>query len=492
MNTRPTAIDTELLELADEIRTLRASLLAAERARAASLADRDAESLPSLRNLIHYLALRRRDVRVLQERLARVGLSSLGRCEAHVLGSVDAVLSILERITESGCPRAPASVSPFDAGYARLDANTRALLGPRPNERRVRIMVTLSSEAAADPSFARELVAAGTNLVRINCAHDDPDTWSQMIDHVRSASASLGSPCLVAMDLAGPKLRTCDVAGAVPLASGDRLLLVANAGAPDGIPQVACSIPAVLDDVRAGEPVWFDDGKLGGVIDAVDQDGVHVRITYARGGRVELTSDRGINFPESVLHVAGLTARDREDLAFVARRADIAALSFAQRHEDVTAICERLAELGAPRLGIVLKIETRLGFERLPNLLLHDVGAHPLGIMIARGDLALEVGYERLAEVQEEMLWICEAAHVPVIWATQVLERLAKDGMPTRAEVTDAAMAERAECVMLNKGKHVLEAVRVLDDILRRMESHQQKKRATFRALHVSSDLPSA
>jgi pyruvate kinase len=134
-----------------------------------------------------------------------------------------------------------------------------------------------------------------------------------------------------------------------------------------------------------------------------------------------------------------------------------------------------------------LKIETRRGFEALPRLLLEGFGKHPVGVMIARGDLALEVGYQRLAEVQEEMLWLCEAAHVPVIWATQVLESLSKNGMPTRAEITDAAMSQRAECVMLNKGEHVLRTVRILDDILQRMEAHQRKKSPTLRSLHVSA-----
>jgi pyruvate kinase len=104
--------------------------------------------------------------------------------------------------------------------------------------------------------------------------------------------------------------------------------------------------------------------------------------------------------------------------------------------------------------------------------------------MIARGDLAVELGYERLAEVQEEILWLAEAAHVPLIWATQVLESMAKRGLPSRAEITDAAMGERAECVMLNKGPHVLEAIQALDDILLRMEAHQHKKRSMLRRLH--------
>jgi pyruvate kinase len=109
--------------------------------------------------------------------------------------------------------------------------------------------------------------------------------------------------------------------------------------------------------------------------------------------------------------------------------------------------------------------------------------------MIARGDLAVEIGYERLAEVQEEILLLCEAAHVPVIWATQVLESLAKRGAPTRAEVTDAAAASRAECVMLNKGPFVAETIEVLDDIVGRMRGHLAKRTPTLRRLAVTSPL---
>jgi pyruvate kinase len=135
----------------------------------------------------------------------------------------------------------------------------------------------------------------------------------------------------------------------------------------------------------------------------------------------------------------------------------------------------------------VLKIETRAGFENLPGLLFAAMRSPALGVMIARGDLAVECGYERLAEVQEEILWIAEAAHVPVIWATQVLESLTKTGMPSRSEITDAAMGERAECVMLNKGPYVVETVRTLDGILRRMQEHQRKKRSMLRQLRLAT-----
>jgi pyruvate kinase len=140
--------------------------------------------------------------------------------------------------------------------------------------------------------------------------------------------------------------------------------------------------------------------------------------------------------------------------------------------------------------GIILKIETKRGFERLPAILLSAM-CHPrIGVMIARGDLAVECGYERLAELQEEILWMCEAAHCPAIWATQVLDSMARKGTPSRAEITDAAMSQRAECVMLNKGPYVIEALTILDHILKRMDPHQSKKTSKLRALKLALDFP--
>ena len=184
------------------------------------------------------------------------------------------------------------------------------------------------------------------------------------------------------------------------------------------------------------------------------------------------------------------TAKDLEDLAFVAQHADVVEYSFANSADDVESLQQHLAALGDRLPALVLKIETRRSFENLTDMLLTAMRSPCCGVMIARGDLAVECGFERLAEVQAEILWICEAAQVPVIWATQVLETLAKEGMPSRAEITDAAMGNQAECVMLNKGPYLLSALRVLDDILRRMQAHQTKKRPKLRALQAAHLLP--
>jgi pyruvate kinase len=239
----------------------------------------------------------------------------------------------------------------------------------------------------------------------------------------------------------------------------------------------------VFDSVRPGEGIWFDDGKIGGIIRTVGEAQIRVEITQAKPGGARLLPEKGINLPDTRMRLPALTEKDVADLRFVAANADLVGLSFVRNVSDVESLRARLAEFGGESLGVVLKIETRRAFEMLPDLLLEAMRTPSFGVMIARGDLAVECGYERLAEVQEEILWLCEAAHAPVIWATQVLESLARSGMPSRAEISDAAMGERAECVMLNKGPHVVDAIRVLDNILQRMQAHQSKKRSMLRRL---------
>ena len=203
----------------------------------------------------------------------------------------------------------------------------------------------------------------------------------------------------------------------------------------------------------------------------------------------KLRADKGINLPDSELHLDALTSKDLDDLRFIVKNADIVGYSFVRRAEDVQRLYDVLKTLGRPDMPTLLKIENRQAFERLPSLLMASLRSSTSGVMIARGDLAVELGWQRLAEVQEEILWMCEAAHMPVVWATQVLESLAKTGMPSRAEITDAAMSVRAECVMLNKGPYILETVNMLSGILRRMKGHQAKKRPLLRKLRLADDL---
>lgn len=254
-------------------------------------------------------------------------------------------------------------------------------------------------------------------------------------------------------------------------------------GTPRRNLRIGCTLPVALEALRVGHRVYFDDGKIGGRVVAVRPGEADVQIAMAGAGGSKLRAEKGINMPDSELQLPALSPSDETLLRFIVGHADLVGLSFVQDVTDVAALQDRLLEFGGDDLGIVLKVETARGFGALPEMLLAVMRSERVGVMVARGDLAVECGFERLAEVQEEMLWLCDAAHVPVIWATQVLDQMAKSGQPSRAEISDVVMSGRAECVMLNKGPHIVKTVTALDDILRRMSSHQRKNVPLLRRL---------
>jgi pyruvate kinase len=597
----------------EALRLLRSSALELEATHADALVGVEATYRNSARNLLHYLSVRQHDIRPLQLDLHSLGLSSLGVLEGHVLASINAVVGVLEELAKVDPEPVPAPPANFLTGPILLQDHTRRLFGPMPASRPTRIMVTMPSEAAEDPSFIEGLLRAGMDVMRINCAHDDVVVWRRMAEHLRRAERSVGRPCRIQVDLAGPKLRTgriaslgqvmrirptvdalgrtertarvwftpqsqpesmpCD-AGIVPLASatgpwrrakellvedlrgrhrtlrvlattdrsvlaevdrtvylasgtvlqtrdqegptgelvvgvlrdidarislniGDTLLLTRDP-AP-GVPAVMnpagdmlsparihCTLPSIFDHVSPGHRVWLDDGKFGGIVRGKSDGILEIGVSHAPPRGARLKAERGINFPDSDLDLLALTDKDLDDLRDVVDFADLVALSFLRTPDDVVRLQGELRSLSASHIGLVLKIENAAAFRNLPKILLAALTGAPVGVMVARGDLAVEVGFERLSELQEEILWLCEAAHVPVIWATQVLEGLAKGGAPTRAEVSDAVMSSRAECVMLNKGPRVVETVAFLADVLERMAEHHDKRMALLRRLSVS------
>ena len=452
----------------------------------------DPRHLQSAKNLVHYLGLRHFDVRPMQEPLAKMGLSSLGRAESHTLANLRAVRYHLYNLLNTDWNFDHHCISLHQARHL-LRKNTEALLGAPPAGRSTRIMVTLPKKAVKDRDLVASMIDAGADLFRINCAKDDAETWKKMINQVREASLAAGRNVKVLMDLAGPKLRTTALKNNIPVKEGDELniyrdqAIVENENTAE-IPGFCMSLTQVFEDIKVGEEVLIDDGEIRGRLVANKADVIRVKIEFAETG-ARIKPDKGINFPETNLSISGLTDKDKQNLEFIARHADVVNMSFIRNRYDVYDLFNALKKLKAPNLGVMLKIETPQAFRRLPQILLTLMQHYPVGIMIARGDLAVESGWERTAEMQEELLWITEAAHIPNVWATQVLEKQAKSGLPSRAEITDAAMGQRSDCVMLNKGPHIVETISMLSDILTRMESHQYKKSPLLRKLDMANDL---
>jgi len=457
------------------------------------------EFKPSAENLAYYLALRRRDLRYLQTQLMALGLSSLGRSESHVLPNLDSIIATLSAI--SGVPSIDTAKWPgfheFFEGQQHLQRNATEVFGHGKDHRSIRIMVTLPTEAATNHTFIYNLIDKGTECVRINCAHDNPAVWLRMIENLRAAERDLGQRCLLLMDLAGPKVRTKDVIAPKhenKLTKGSHILLTYGPTHKryNFDYQTSCSHPEIVELLQEGEMVWIDDGHIGTEIEEIRKEGLVLRVTRVRSKGEPLREEKGLNFPGVNLELSPLTEKDLTDLDFVAEHADMVGYSFVQHAEDMAILQLELAKrLGenAKRISIVAKIETPNAVQKMAEVVVQRSASQLIPIMIARGDLAVEIGYERLAEIQEEILWICEAAHVPVIWATQVLENLVKNAVPSRSEMTDAAMSERAECVMLNKGPYILEGVTTLDKVLTRMQTHQMKKTPQLRALNMWMDL---
>ena len=239
-------------------------------------------------------------------------------------------------------------------------------------------------------------------------------------------------------------------------------------------------------NLKKGERVYIDDGIIKGVIESSKENRAALRIVRISTSKPFIKENKGINFPDSALAISPLTAFDHACLPFICDHADMIGYSFVRQPSDLESLQTALKKISPSPPKIIIKIETPEAVNNLPGLLLQGMRQDVFGIMIARGDLAVEIGFERMGEIQEEILWICEAAHAPVIWATQVLETLNKSGIATRSEITDATHAAMAECVMLNKGEHTIKVIETLRDIIRRTGGHHIKKRYIFRQLNIA------
>jgi pyruvate kinase len=440
------------------------------------------------RNLLHYLCLRSGDIRGLQDQLHTYGLSSLASSESHILSQLQAIRA---RLGKNYSPDELSDCS-FEFSKNEMLEKSARLFGIKKDVSIPYIMVTFDMSFADDLEHIKELLRSGMNLARINCAHDDVKEWKKMIKQVKKASEETGLPCKLYLDLAGPKIRTTIMGKGrrkdrANLKAGEIIYLAEeNAGFAKSVVVIGCTQEGIINDLKPGERVLFDDGVIETVVEKAWIGMVALRVLHIYKKKPNLKAGKGINFPDSQLTLTSLTHFDKKILPFVCENADIVGYSFVRHPADIAELQELMRNNGGKKPEIVLKIETPEAVKNLPALMFQAMRSEVFGVMIARGDLAVEIGFERMSEIQEEILWICEAAHAPVIWATQVLENLHKTGIATRSEITDAAHAVMAECVMLNKGEFTIEVIETLRDVLYRSGGHRIKKRYSFRPLRIA------
>jgi pyruvate kinase len=470
-----------LQNLATQIDGLISHVNRAERDFAAELALVHPTLAESARNLVHFDALAHIDLSALKHELRSLGLNGELCSPFAVLPTLKSVRTALGVMggSMSDLSALGSNRVEIEKLEALAPAHGAEALGPVPASYRTRIMVSSHGDLATDDSKVRELVAAGMNILRINCAHGDPAQWRTIAAQTRAAAHELGRDVRIACDLAGPKVRTGALQNHTPidLVVGDTLRVMRDPapgknrrvgadGSLEAPATISCTLPEVFSAAQPGHRVLFDDGNIAGVIERADAETLDVRITYVLNDHHPLLAKKGINLPDTILSVPALSDRDREALRTVVEIADMVALSFTRSAADIADLEDELTRLNGQHLTVILKPETPQAVEDLPRLILGAMRSPPVAIMIPRGDLAVELGFERLSAAQERLLSYGEAAHIGVIWATQVLERLTNLGTPARAEITDVIAGARADCIMLPYGPHIVKAVKFLAELL--------------------------
>jgi pyruvate kinase len=335
-----------------------------------------------------------------------------------------------------------------------------------PSIRRTKIVATLGP-ATSTPAGVAALIAAGMDVARINASHGTAEQRAQLIRTVRRAAEDAGRPVAVVLDLQGPRIRVGDLPRPVELTPGATVTF-----APEGrarASQIPTTYEALATDVRPGTRILLDDGVLAVEVTAVRPPEVEARVVY--GG--ELKSHKGMNLPGVEVSAPALTDKDLTDAAFAAEHGvDFVALSFVRRAEDL----ERLRGLLPKGIRVIAKIEK--------DTALNDIGRIILasdGVMVARGDLGVELPFEEVPLVQKRLIRLAVQHRRPVITATQMLESMVHAPRPTRAEASDVANAilDGTDAVMLSAetaaGEYPREAVMAMDRIIREIERHEEQ-----------------
>lgn len=337
----------------------------------------------------------------------------------------------------------------------------------RPSYRHTKIIATLGLATESKPKLI-ELIKAGVDIMRLNMAHASHQWVADAMWHIREASSEVGRHVAVMMDVKGPEIRTGNVAKAIDLAVGGHLEFYIESSAPTGdIPAVSVNYPGLPGDLEVGAIVLVDSGLIR--MRVTGKDEAHVRCEILTPGK--LGSKRHINLPGVLVNLPALTKKDEDDIkAGVASGVDFIALSFVRQADDVATLRKYLDSLGS-KAKIISKIEDQSGVRNMKEIIQASDG-----IMVARGDLGIEIDYHKLPLVQTQLVQACHAEGKPVIIATHLLESMITSPMPTRAEISDVsnAIREQADAVMLSgettTGSYPLESVQVLKDIIGSIE----------------------
>jgi pyruvate kinase len=344
--------------------------------------------------------------------------------------------------------------------------------------RRTKIVATLGPATSSEQSIG-DLVRVGVDVTRLNFSHGDHQMHLNNAQIVQATAKELGRNVAIMQDLQGPKIRTGEVEGGTELVQGSKLVISAGDFVGDAS-RLSTTYDRLAEDVKPGDRLLIDDGLIGLKVVSVEDGDIVCEVL--EGGPV--SSHKGLNFPDSHLSILGLTPKDIEDLRFGMEELhpDWVATSFVRTGDEVREVKERIKEFGG-NAPVVSKVEKH---EAIDNI--EDIIQASDGIMVARGDLAVELSAERVPIEQKRMIARCRRLGKPVIVATQMLDSMIRNPRPTRAEVSDVANAifDRADAVMTSGetavGRYPLQSIQEMDRICRAAEG----------AINYGRDIPAS
>jgi pyruvate kinase len=354
--------------------------------------------------------------------------------------------------------------------------------------RRTKIVCTIGPSSNTDDKIAA-LLAAGMNVARLNFSHGTQAEHAEVIATLRRVSQRLSKPVAILQDLQGPKIRTGTLAGGQPVLLADQAAFTITAREVEGSAAlVSTTYEGLPGEVKAGDRLLLDDGRMEVRVERVEGPDIHTRVLH--GGL--LKEHKGINLPGVVMSVPSLTDKDRDDLAFgVAQGVDYVAISFVRRPEDVANVKRALVacDPSAAKLPVIAKLEKPAALDNLDGILqVSD------GVMVARGDLGVELSPQQVPTAQKRIIEAANRERKLVITATQMLESMMGNPLPTRAEASDVANAiyDGSDAVMLSgetaAGQYPIEAVRMMALIVREAESHMEEWGRWHGAVESTSD----
>ncbi len=354
--------------------------------------------------------------------------------------------------------------------------------------RRTKIVCTIGPASNTDDKIAA-LIAAGMNVARLNFSHGTHADHAAVIAALRRVSRRLSKPISILQDLQGPKIRTGLLAGGEAVLLRDQASFTITTRDVEGsADEVSTTYQGLPGDVHKGDRLLLDDGRLELSVERVDDYNVHTRVVH--GGL--LGEHKGINLPGVIVNIPSLTDKDRDDLAFgVAQGVDYVAMSFVRRPEDVANVKRALVEIdpAAAKLPIIAKLEKPAALDNLDAILqVSD------GVMVARGDLGVELSPQEVPTAQKRIIQAANRERKIVITATQMLESMMTNPIPTRAEASDVANAiyDGSDAVMLSgetaSGEYPIEAVRMMAAIIKEAEAHSEEWGRWHGATESTSD----